>query len=129
MGHEPKQCLLLQLLPLKGVVEQGKEQDPAMRFPLGRGSRDPQGRGWGCGLRACLRHRLRMGVGSCGLHLRRREGGGDLRWRLWNWIWNGIGSDRGWAVVTKVKEEEENSEQGSGDIVLGGCDPAWAKSI
>ena len=34
MGHEPKQCLLLQLLPLKGAVEQGKEQDPAMRFPV-----------------------------------------------------------------------------------------------
>ena len=36
------------------------------------------------------------------LHLRRKEGGGDIRWRLWNWTWsgcNGIGSDRGWAVV------------------------------
>ena len=27
------------------------------------------------------------------------------------------------------KEEEEKSEQGSGDIVLGGCGPEWAKSI
>ena len=27
------------------------------------------------------------------------------------------------------KEEEQKSEQGSGDIVLGGCGPEWAKSI
>lgn len=27
------------------------------------------------------------------------------------------------------KEEEEKSEQGSGDIVLGVCGPGWAKSI
>ena len=27
------------------------------------------------------------------------------------------------------KEEEENSQQGSGNIVLGGCGPEWAKSI
>ena len=45
------------------------------------------------------------GVGS-GLPWRRREGGGEVRWRLWNWIWSGyrgIGSDRGWAVVGKVE--------------------------
>ena len=34
MGHEPEQCLLLQLLPIKGAVEQGEEQDLAMRFPV-----------------------------------------------------------------------------------------------
>ena len=28
-----------------------------------------------------------------------------------------------------LKEEEEKSEQGSGDIVLGGCGPESAKSI
>ena len=27
------------------------------------------------------------------------------------------------------KEEEEKSEQGSGDVVLGGSGPGWAKSI
>ena len=27
------------------------------------------------------------------------------------------------------KEEEEKSKQGSGNIVLGGCGPEWAKSI
>ena len=27
------------------------------------------------------------------------------------------------------KEEEEISEQGSGDTVLGGCGPGWPKSI
>ena len=27
------------------------------------------------------------------------------------------------------KEEEEKSEQGSGDIVLGGCGLEWAKSV
>ena len=62
MGHEPKLCLLLQLLPIKGGVEQGKERGPAVKFPviklfgsgMGRGSRevrvkpwDFQGRGWG----------------------------------------------------------------------------------
>ena len=41
MRHKPKQCLLLQLLPLKGGVEQGKEQGPAGKFPaLKRGSRE-----------------------------------------------------------------------------------------
>lgn len=61
MGHEPKQCLLHQLLPLKGV-EQRKELGPAVKFPvlkvLGTGYREgiyggqtkalgPLGRGWG----------------------------------------------------------------------------------
>ena len=69
------------------------------------------------------------GVGSCcsGLCLRRREGGGGVRWRLWNWIWScckGIG-DRGWAVSEGSKEEEGKSEQGRGDIVFGGCGPEW----
>ena len=32
-----------------------------------------------------------------------------------------------WSEVSK--EEEEKSEEGSGDIVLGGCGPEWAKSI
>ena len=34
MGHELKQCLLLQLLPKKGGVGQGKEQGPAVKFPI-----------------------------------------------------------------------------------------------
>ena len=47
------------------------------------------------------------GVGSCsgGLCLRRREGGGGVRWRLWNWIWScckGIG-DKGVGCVRRVK--------------------------
>ena len=28
-----------------------------------------------------------------------------------------------------LKEEEEKSEQGSGDTVCGGCGPEWAKDI
>ena len=32
MGLEPKQCLLLQLLPIKGGVEQGKERGPAVKI-------------------------------------------------------------------------------------------------
>ena len=62
MGLEPKQCLLLQLLPIKGGEKQGKEWGPAVKFPvlklfgpgIERGSRevgvkpwDPGGRGWG----------------------------------------------------------------------------------
>ena len=34
MGHEPKLCLLLQLLPIKGGVEQGKEWGLAVKFPV-----------------------------------------------------------------------------------------------
>ena len=34
MGHEPYQCLLLQLLPLKGGVGQGKERGPVAKFPV-----------------------------------------------------------------------------------------------
>ena len=33
MGHEPQQCLLLQLLPIQGGVEQGKARGPAVKFP------------------------------------------------------------------------------------------------
>ena len=32
MGHEPEQCLLLQLPQVKGGVEQGKEQGPLVKF-------------------------------------------------------------------------------------------------
>ena len=40
----------------------------------------------------------------------------------------GSGALRGglWSGGSK---EEEKSEQGSGNIVLGGCGPEWAKSI
>ena len=34
MGHESEQCLLLQLLPIKGGVAQGKEQGPEVKFPV-----------------------------------------------------------------------------------------------
>ena len=34
MGHEPKQCLLLQPLPIKGGVGQGKEWGSAVKFPV-----------------------------------------------------------------------------------------------
>ena len=37
-------------------------------------------------------------------------------------LWGGLWSEG-------LKEEEEKSEQGSEDIVLGGCGPQWAKSI
>ena len=62
MGHEHEQCLLLQLLPIKGGVEQGKERGPAVKFLVFKffrmgyregsyGGRvkpwDPQGTGWG----------------------------------------------------------------------------------
>ena len=55
MEHELQQCLLLQLLPLKGGVEQGKEQGPAVKFPvlkfyglgMGRGPREVGGKALG----------------------------------------------------------------------------------
>ena len=34
MGYEPQQCLLLQLLPMKGGVEQRKEWGPVVKFPV-----------------------------------------------------------------------------------------------
>ena len=34
MGHEPQQSLLLQLLPIKGGVGQGKEWGPAGKLPV-----------------------------------------------------------------------------------------------
>ena len=34
MGHELKQCLLLQLLPTKGGMGQGKERGPEVKFPV-----------------------------------------------------------------------------------------------
>ena len=58
------------------------------------------------------------------------EGGGDIRLEV-----VGIGSGvaaMGLGVIGGglwSKEEEAKSEQGSGDIVLGGCGPEWAKSI
>ena len=41
----------------------------------------------------------------------------------------GLGAIGGGLWSEGSKEEEEKSEQGSGDIVLGGCGPEWAKSI
>ena len=83
MGHEPEQCLLLQLLQVKEGVERG----PLVKFPVlklfGEGSREtgvkpwnPQGRGWGLGLRVYLRHKQERVVGCRGGHdlpLRGRE--------------------------------------------------------
>ena len=34
MGHELQQCLLLQLLPLKRGVGQGKDRGPVVKFPV-----------------------------------------------------------------------------------------------
>ena len=108
MRHEPKQCLLLQLLPLKGGVEQGKERGPSGKFPaLKRGSREVgvEGRAEVSELTSRKGRGRGLGVEG-GLRLRRREGGGSVRWRLRNWIWSGckgIGSDRGWAVVRVVE--------------------------
>ena len=34
MGHEPEQCLLLQLLPMKERVGQGKEWAAAVKSPV-----------------------------------------------------------------------------------------------
>ena len=34
MGHEPEQCILLRLLTIKRGVELGKEQGPAVKFPV-----------------------------------------------------------------------------------------------
>ena len=36
MGHELKQCLLPQLLPLKERVERRKEWSPAVKFPVSK---------------------------------------------------------------------------------------------
>ena len=61
MGREPEQCLLLQLLPVKGGVERGKERVlcevsrfKVVRDPVWGGSSeigvepwDRRGRGWG----------------------------------------------------------------------------------
>ena len=55
MAHESEHCLLLQLLPLKGGVEQGKERAPAVKFPvlkfyglgMGRGPREVGGKALG----------------------------------------------------------------------------------
>ena len=41
----------------------------------------------------------------------------------------GLGVTAGGLSSEGLKEEEEKSKQGSGDIVLGGCGPEWAKSI
>ena len=41
----------------------------------------------------------------------------------------GLGMTEGRLWWEGWKEEEEKSEQGSGDTVLGGCGPKWAKSI
>ena len=43
--------------------------------------------------------------------LRRREGGGGIKWRLWNWVWIGIGSHRGWAVVGRTKKKSLNRDR------------------
>ena len=34
MRHELEQCLLSQVLPAKGRVEQGKEWGPVVKFPV-----------------------------------------------------------------------------------------------
>ena len=60
-----------------------------------------------------------------------KEGGGGVRWRLWNQIWStamGLGAIGG-GLQSEGSKEEDKSEQRSGDIVLGGCGPEWAKSI
>lgn len=41
----------------------------------------------------------------------------------------GLGVIGGGLWSEGLKEEEEKSEQGSGDVVLGRCGPEWAKSI
>ena len=41
----------------------------------------------------------------------------------------GLGVTAGGMSSEGLKEEEEKSEQGSGDIVLGGCGPEWAKCV
>ena len=47
-------------------------------------------------------------------------------------IWrgcNGFGSDRGWAVVGRVKGRRRKVNRGLGDIVLGGCGSEWTKYL
>ena len=58
----------------------------------------------------------------------RREGGGDVRWRLWNWIWSGckgIGSARGRVGCGRKsrRKKKKNLNRDPGDIILEGCGP------
>lgn len=93
MGYEPEQCLLPQVLPIKGGGEQRKDQGPVVKLPVLRSfgtgyvegiqegcgrSLSPLGRGWCLGLRTSFWNRYG------GVWLR-----GSIRWRLWywNWIW------------------------------------------
>ena len=41
----------------------------------------------------------------------------------------GLGAIGGGLWLERSKEEEEKSEKGSGDIVLGGCGPEWTKYL
>ena len=45
------------------------------------------------------------------LGLEKEGGRRGVRRRLWNWIWNGIGSDRGWAVVGRKKKSLNRDQE------------------
>ena len=85
------------------------------------------------GLRELASHRLGRGAGSRGggLRLRRREGAGGVRLEVVKRSGaaaRGLGA-LGSGLWSEGSKEEEKSEQGSADLVLGGCGPEWAKSI
>ena len=78
-----------------------------------------------------------MGAAGGGGLLKKEGGRTDVKWRLWNWripkggsgaAARGLGAI-GCGLWSEGSKEEEKSEQGSGDILLGGWGPEWAKSI
>ena len=85
------------------------------------------------GLRSQSLYQAQLRGRGGGLHFRRRGWGVLCEEEVWSWIWSsrkGIGSDGGGGgVCLEGSKEDEKSQQGSGDIVLGGCGPEWTNSI
>ena len=78
-----------------------------------------------------------LGAAGGGGLLKKEGGRRDVKWSLWNWripkggsgaAARGLGAI-GCGLWSEGSKEEEKSEQGSGDILLGGWGPGWAKSI
>ena len=140
MGHEPRQCLLFQLLPLKGEGEQEKGAGSCCEASCFKVVWDWV---WGGNLgklgQVLETLRVEGGAEALSEFLEQVQEGSrverdhkveavelelDLEQLQWDQEW------WGWAVVRSVKGEEKGKpEQWSGDVVLGGGGPEWAKSI